>query len=573
MSTFSKKQTCQEINEQIEARHAKLRDLAGERLNLMSDSGISVKELSEKELPDEFQMIENQVIQLEQEIMDLKFNLNELTHFNRLPNEMIGKIFSNLNVNELINALLVCRRWHASVLSRKPTSLIVYEKRLDRMDRWTFDDVLFDPNVAITFVDLKKIDLSKLINSHFASEILRLNINNFNDFYNEDIQTEIVCNKQIIDFINSIGSLLVLEIDCLNLKDARITLPRLQMMEVKIIRARIILNTPALTHFKCLYGDQLRMIYFPFSNSLTHLYVSQYDYSINVCHRFDNITSLYVENGLSANLLMDLPLLKELYVHAPIRSSRYINLQKEVVDILHRNYLEACDLRIVFYGFELKEVTQLQEIKENENGELFTEFAFDETNLIKLLVKNFPKMVYTNWMKEINYFNVYKGLVRVPMDFYEEFPNIHQVNINNRILDYQDLIEFLKPIRELDRLKLENTYLNNSTFYDLLPENCCKKLFRIHISEKDDLEIDFEFILKLLKDPVAVVTNQQVPLSIVERAFKKFRKDFVFSFGYKENQMEISQNKVWTLIIKHEEDRPLKFVTLNDLLQHVNSLP
>ena len=100
-----------------------------------------------------------------------------------------------------------------------------------------------------------------------------------------------------------------------------------------------------------------------------------------------------------------------------------------------------------------------------------------------------------------------------------------------------------------------------------MPTNCYK-LLRLNIDEND--ELDFEFVLKM-NDPIAVTTNRKVPIRIVEAAFSRFRKDFVFLFAYKKyHQIEIRQVPLCNLIINEEVHR---FDNLYTVFDYLGTLP
>lgn len=267
--------------------------------------------------------------------------------------------------------------------------------------------------VAVSCKELIKLRAQNLMKFDFTSSVRMLKINGMSK------NMRSVTN---LSFINMIDSLEIVEIDCLDSKmesdDLEISLPRLRSMEIERIHCAITLNTPKLSRFKCMYGDQLRLVTFLHLDSLTHLYVHHYDYSINVGYRFNNLTALHVSDRLSANVLIDMPFLKELYVQCNnITSRRYVNLQKEICLILERNAYRGRVLSIRFYGFQLEDITQLHELR-LADGDQVSDFAFDERNLIKLLVNNFPKMIESSWLTSINYHMIYTELVRIPTDFY-----------------------------------------------------------------------------------------------------------------------------------------------------------
>ena len=72
-----------------------------------------------------------------------------------------------------------------------------------------------------------------------------------------------------------------------------------------------------------------------------------------------------------------------------------------------------------------------------------------------------------------------------------------------------------------------------------------------------------------MKDPIAVTTNRKVPIPIVEETFSQFRKDFAFTLGYKNYQIQICQIPVWNLIVKGEEH----FDNLCTVFGYLSTLP
>lgn len=163
-----------------------------------------------------------------------------------------------------------------------------------------------------------------------------------------------------------------------------------------------------------------------------------------------------------------------------IRFNFYVanNSANELEDL----FRSKSDLDVVLYGVKLKEIAKV--------NEFFTK------SILVFQMDNYDDLEDDlNFIRHIRY-NDIKLLLssNQPFDLFNKYTNIQKLEIDSKVKDSNQLINFLRGHTNFHHLIVKRTSLNQQ-FYDQLP--VIKRLSVLEIRDEEDSNLDFGFILKI----------------------------------------------------------------------------
>ena len=234
-----------------------------------------------------YEQIEMKETELKCDIMQLKYELNNLIGINRFPNEVMGLILQHLEVEDLFACERVCRRWNGFVRQFGKAELIISELKERRPRKWKFSkSVPCSPKSTIVRSGLHFEHLE----SSFVIALKRLKIvdgklGESNSRYDPEL---LPCDLKLI---NQLVNLEVLEMSFIDF-DATLTLPQLRYLAIHrfVLEVKLKLATPELRHYR---SQSLEQVEFVFKEKVTHLHLDKYDAD---CKQLSNLQYLCLEN-------------------------------------------------------------------------------------------------------------------------------------------------------------------------------------------------------------------------------------------------------------------------------------
>ena len=438
---------------------------------------------------------------------------------NNLPFELYETILEYLDLNELLNVRLLNRRFKLVVSEFRIKELIFRDlkKRLcvQHKDNWFH---LNKPQNCHAIIDISRIKL--LSSSIFKIQNLKrlfiselgingtINLDNVNEFKQlEHLEFSFYLNKINIDKNRKLS--------LSNLKSFSFSFIRISDdLKNEDINSIIEFDTPSLEAIRLSKGSDL--VYFKFNNPSTIKYLSLtfYDEDTKIFKNVEYLCVL-VEITISSNFLSKYPNLKEIRIHEfrDDKNSLIDNMQKK-------------DLKIYFKDVQILNAEDLNDC----------EYELD------FQMANYARLDYNlQYDSILNYSNLMNLTNKIPVDFFKKFTNINAISIDNRVENEDNLIEFIKNCQNLFDLCLKNSELSQN-FYDQLAS--ISSLGKLIINEKEDLNINFEFINKMYY-LFEFKTNQQLDLK------ENYALNYLIYLKFIEFQ--ISKNQIKVIKSKRDE--------------------
>ena len=438
--------------------------------------------------------IEEKKREIRNEIVQLKHQLNGLPiGINALPDEVLWFIWENfLDFHCLQRCQRVCVRWFHAIRSQV-RSLVIYHqsywRELDDLkgQRWFHSGRLINTNlsIAVQRMRFKSTYSDSPYESKFLVNLKRLHL------------TAKVDRPlwELFAFINHLDSLEELELSSLWTESERpIHLPirarNLKYIFIKstnvcvnlVVQSKIVrLKTyDRLYSVRLNYPEELREV------ELMTQYGSEWcEQSYKNCEVFKSANGITDES--LEKLIEHSVGLKQLYLGLSADLTHYQAVKANALKALRlKEAFNRSELEIVFYGMRLKNEEELSGVH----------FDADYGKLIKLLMKNYPKLVDDlGHLHSINYRHLIESVGgQIPSDFHRKF-TIKTLQVHGRVRDQDQLLTFLRNCKQLESLSIEDASLDEH-FYSEINFLPIKKL---KIDETANKFGNFSFILQLKK--------------------------------------------------------------------------
>lgn len=324
--------------------------------------------------------------------------------------------------------------------------------------------------------------------------------------------------------------------------DINISLPHLEVLQIDQHGTGLFqfhLTTPNLQMLKC---DCFEEILLTHSDEITHLETQFYHQSVSC---LKNVQYLKVEHDFLLNendreILSVFPKLTTLACHqidyipdgaeniAIMETLRHIVEQKRT--------LKRSDLKIYFQSVELADITKYEEFKSAES-----DLAFQMNNYSSLCdnIAMYDPLDYNELMTLVN--------GKLPDDFFKKYFDISYVLVSHNVDSRDHLVNFLKRLKCVDVLCLNNISMDQS-FYDKLDQ--IGGMTRLFLT--DCSITNYEFLLQL-KSLEIFGTDRIFPdfLNSIQEMFQRL-KHFRIAHIY-------SGSKFYTICCNRGEDLLYKF--------------
>ena len=426
-----------------------------------------------------------------------------------LPPEMIGELFKYLHLKDLVACSLVNKRWNSIYAAFKLHRLAVIDDQYEddyhkwfnsnrpiqkaewccptMFLRWTEKPLLSNLKQLLLYTHKFEFDLNKL--NRFR-QLVHLEISVISS---GEVKVNLNLSELKVLALHSWNDHHPLSIDCplLNtlLYDGEVGLGGVSLFEVKqpetIKKLDIGRSGPQLAPFKgveCLVTKKWTAISKATLLSLPRLRELRYNENIE-----EIIGDELLYNGVGT---VD-------------RVKRKLN---EFLDDIKD--LRGSDFRFTFSGFKLTK-TMLNQINFclQADEEILHEWVRKECVYMKNYQLIEPGAL--DFISEVDYSLLLSCVTReFPRCFFQKFTGIERVQVNAKVQDPDHFLWFLKSIRSLRSLGLQDTGLGQE-FYDQLPVTA-RSLAKLYLrGEHCENELNFDFIGKLPLSHLRI--NQVLP--------------------------------------------------------------
>ena len=483
-----------------------------------------------------------------------------------LPIELVHLVFQHMTVVEICTCRLVSRWFNETVKAFRVFELSFYESDWLRKTSWFADDKPILPlnslrSSKVSFLSSRSIDLRFLrrLSKYNVKEGDRFRLELLNSFlWLEHLELQF----EQLDWCKG---------DCA--KSLRLNQLKYLYLEFKF-QIFIEFNTPKLSTLALSYehGD-----YEPVD-------VHQLLESIHFVHPA-TVRSLYLFDNLNTSGEFPIPSSFEGVEHLQCDLTAWTHRQmKSILEkFSHLKVLEVWRSEgDEFYEVDFDLLDQIMQQKEKLKPSLRLYFcdvelssrrtarsyAFDRQSKLASLLQNYSSLVYSHTLWVV----VYDELLRLTKGDYQIlklFNTTIIVHVREHLDDPDRFLHFLLNCPNLKSLTFENAHMD-SEFYRMLP--AYSSLIELNIREDQDLELDFEFLLKI-ENLINFTTNQNLALHIIRRmAQLKFVNYFEFKirnvrFAIEkiDGQFELKRKTSWySEYIEYCHDVP----KLGDLLEY-----
>ena len=418
-------------------------------------------------------------------------NFCAVMSFLALPIEMIDMIFKQLNdLNELLKCRLLSRRCKEVVdgiritgglTVKLPTSANSLFPRFTVLKHQLAGNLIGPSSVCFR----AKI-LNLLESSSFTMEMLarlrKLAIDSVSFTKNQDfLQFQININRLNKLEHLQIGELFLAQPGTLQFDHIR------TFAIFKYCTPKAVLIAPKLTKL-VLLGTSFSVFKLVDTDELTHLVLSYSGWvalSSSGSYPKDKIKKLQFETDPFQvtnllNIIPTHPALNELHVQSKCVDDvcKMLNQKK-----VHRNQ----DLIIYFSGIRIDQISEAEQLVGGQG-------TIDNL-LLPYVVENFERISLIDWFRRVNYSELIGYSDRLSANsFLSKFIYIQQVTVGRTIDSVDKLIEFLRKLRYLKDLFIQNSPLSQS-FYDALHTHC-RSLEILEIECTELQEFDLKFLLR-----------------------------------------------------------------------------
>lgn len=473
---------------------------------------------------------------LEQEIMKLKSDYNDLNCATALPSELMTLVLRELPVSSHFACEQVCTRWNEYVRNLN-TEKLVYARIDEPKPRWwRRSNEVCDRDSTIVQDDFQ---FSFRLENSFLSNVKCLKIDNqYDDYRSDRIWHELFLKN--LDVVNKLTRLEVLEIANIDFegeKEHTITLPNLRDLAIDRVHSKLKLNTPSLSSYRT---KTLTNVTFVFAEMITHLQLGagvsaeiQELELRNLEYLAFKVSSIRQSSYLTDDFFGCHPKMRVLSMRPSLKrlsKSTYASARAFALDILERKKKSKADLKIVFFGIQLDDASQLENYEHRKD-------------LIKLQLENYSKLCSEElkWIKQLNYVSVLEHFAnepdKIPDDFFEKFQFVSEIYVRNmeggdENAEEKRLIEFLEKFRCIRSLNVYYSSLSKEFFERLSKVH--PNVWRLNI-EEDEYDFGLNSLFHLIgefKHLYCLRTNSCQNENFVEDLSKQLGDQFCCTFSY-----------------------------------------
>ena len=428
---------------------------------------------------------------------------------NDLPWLPFIKVLSYLDLQDRLKLRTVSRSWRNCIGDLKEKNLFYSEKKrgqLYQKNRWVIDR--FDRNFVTSFKFESFFNFTASIFSHLKHlRIYSLTLQNGSSLF------------KTLNSFHHLEELDLIDLKLASVADFQLALPNLTSFKVRNwnLGSKLNLAVPKLqkiTIWHCyflelevIHPESVESIIAGFSSS-TWGATNYLDFEI-----FKMLKYLWCNHcHISETFLTNLGLLKEAHLNFGQSLELFAQKQRQLRD----------DLKIYHHGLLLKNSLDLDKFPRVRPFD----YNYSASKvLIKHYVENQSRLA--DELLDVRcffYSEIEKAVSRVPMDFWQKFSELDEINVQDRPKNVQQFLQFLTNLGNITALRFNKTQPQN--LFDQLPDHCpnVQKLFIS--SEVSDLRFLFRF-----GHLTELSIKNQVDADFVSKVFKEF--DFILSFEFK----------------------------------------
>lgn len=415
----------------------------------------------------------------------------------RLPCEILVKIFEYLPLNDLLKAKAVCKLWYFSIdLHVRLHSLAICQSEKMSNRKWSFS---YEP-----------VNFYHLISGWYSNgyNLSQSIYKNLRELY---IATRLIPHQMNITMAISAHLQQLRRLEIIGLfigVNKTIRLPNLACLNLENVTLdRITLDCEALSHLKIYRREEIGstfdfgQIRIEHPHSIKHLELSSYHPMVKSLPNLEHLLCEIGDVGTGypwIDLKEELPKLKEFHCNQRLRSNGLLySLQEQC------KRLPGRELKIYYFG-----VNVFGELENRQFRTVDTRFLCDHTDRLARFLPFFFKLEYDLLESCFD---------PIPSDLLDKLVNLSEIEVNSKIQNVRQLIDLLKCNPFLNMLRLVNASMKQK-FMNILP----KLLPNLVILDVLDEEktYDFRFALKM-KKLVTVDTHQRLDLDLLYDWFKK----------------------------------------------------
>lgn len=463
---------------------------------------------------------------------------------------MIEQILRELNYCDIFNLRKLNRQFKRLIDSKLNLNSLVIFNRQFPLTCWYFN---YDDNIDFKH-SLKVINLNRFFSSmvarYFFSKIQNLYIYN-----HPKTETEIHLNVSILNYFDRIKQLEIVWIKIIN--DATLNMPELCLLSIEKEANptdKLTINAEKLISFRCTTAlKEFKFVY----KTLKHIICQEVDNSIMEFKELITLSCFAIDSNLPTHCIERFKNFVEISFMCP-----FDTYKKLVAD--NENLMATRKCVIYFLGVTSYWSSKLDEIFKSNDGKTI----LDE-NTVKLFLRSdirisdqihfITKVIYC---PSVERFLIIDSIVKC-------FFNIKTFIVNSEITNSDGLIVILKKLRRLCDLNIQNSNLDQYSFFAQIHE-IVPSLNYLTIKEEKK-QLNFNFISKI-KNLVYIETDQKVQLNTVQNVFRINRYLdyllFVYKSGHKV-KIERTKSKFHLTLFVNTGLIRLKFDNIGDLVTHL----
>ena len=413
-----------------------------------------------------------------------------------LPPEMICELFEYLPLRDLVVCSMVNKRWHSIYAAFKKHKLVIMQSRMNFINAIS----CHRSNRPIAEADrCRPWMFSRLAEKPLLSKLNHLTLSDFREF-------EFDLNK-----LNRFQQLVHLEIHRISSdqREMHLNLPRLKVLVINEYNGyhELSIDCPLLSTLAYFNEDEGRnLLKVKQPETIRKLETIMFGPKLDPFKGVECLVTRRFEL-ISKATLLTLPRLREFQHVKSIEALISFYNGAGTLDMVKRTLsefvdeakkLRGNDFRFSSVGFQLTNVNVDQidfgvQVDERSGEErVFNEYVY---------LKNYHLIEpgALHFVDRINYIRLLSNVAgEIPHCFSQKFTGINKVHATAKVRDTNHLLQFLKSLRFLRKLELENTQLSQK-FYDQLPASA-HLLVSLHLGTgycEDELQLNFDFIDKL----------------------------------------------------------------------------
>lgn len=463
------------------------------------------------------------------------------SRLNILPIEIFHEICQYLDVYELLELKIVCKKLYFIVKEFKIKELIFNFSDNCSKDIWFFT------NRPLNFkfnLENSKLFLLRTYRDNLVNNLKRLKIRQLDD-------------KSCISLVDVNKFLQLEQLDiflknCKRKENERLVLVKLRTLSIKLLSSVLEINAPNLIAFYLNNSNSiysLKSIKFDCRPlSVRHLKIFTYHDVVEAV--FSNLEYLecYRSNYLNQSILFAFPNLKELRIQHYYESNLL-----GILETIASNRRET--FKVFYNGIQLQDANDLQVYKDQPVFPLqISNFKFLDNNL--------------NWFNCINFNDLLSLTDKIPRDFFRKYTNIQELRVS-KLRNESELISFIFNCQNLEKLNALDASFTQQ-FYDRLP--VVSSFIYLNIFEENRAEIDFKFLSRMFS-LADVRTNQEI--KIVEQLnLNKLNRLKMISFKINAHYIDVNRKGKDRYFIHNPEKfrLPNRDFSFNDLIKWCNYL-